>query len=934
MSLPQIDSARIVAEDTDPRYPALHSPWIDSVIASLSLRQRVGQMIVPFTYSQNTERVRANLRSLIERHGIGGVIVSLGSAKDAASLIDSLQSFSRVPLLISADFESGAGGRLKDATEFPSCMALGATRNTLLAYRMGLAVAAESHALGVQQNYAPVADVNNNPKNPVINTRSYGESPALVASMANAFINGLHAGRMISTVKHFPGHGDTDTDSHNDVPVLSFDRARLDSVELAPFRSTAENGVMSVMLGHIAVTQIEPDARVAATLSIAIVDSLLRHEIKFGGLVVTDALNMKGVTKNFTTAEIAVRAVRAGADVLLMPVDEDRAIDAVAAAAMRGELDTIAIERSVRRILAAKQWCGLDTLSRSATQKDRSVVGSDAHQALAEEIARASITVIRNEQKILPIKSPVSKRHVAFAFLQNGDASQAKLFFSELERRGLDLRTEVIGKQLSHGEIRRMLRATRRADEIILAAFMKVHTGSGTISFSDDQRFLLDKLAKGKKRVVFVSFGSPYSCSEYPKAKAIVCAYSDAVASVRACTDVLFGDASPRGSLPVTIPSIASFGTSLTFPAHHVTTKEAERLVEANDPMRRVDALIEQQIEDHAFPGAVLFVSTDGVRRYAKAYGRHTYDPASTKMTTETIFDLASVSKVISTTSCAMKLYEEGKLALDSTVASYLPEFGVNGKERVTIRNLLLHNSGLTPFRSYYTFCKNAQQLLDTLFREGLDYPTGTKTLYSDLGMITLAKVMEKITGMPLDEFAHHTFFQPMNLTRTMYAPPESLRAACAPTEIDSYWRKRTVQGTVHDETAAVLDGVAGHAGLFSTAPDVAAILQMLLNGGEYHGKRYLKPETIALFTKRQSRGSSRALGWDTPSASGSSAGKYFSASSFGHTGFTGTSVWVDPVKKLFVVFFTNRVHPTRENKKLISFRSVLHDAVMEALMR
>lgn len=928
----RIDTPVINPEEVDPRAPVLHSAWIDSIMNAMSLRDKIAQMVVPFTYSQCDSSHLAKLKALIRSQKVGGIIVSKGSVHDAVRMIDSMQSYSKIPLLISADFESGAAMRLQGATEFPSNMALGATRNPMYAYRMGYAIAEEGRAIGVHQNYAPVADVNNNPKNPIINVRSFSEDPSLVAAMSNAFIQGTQDGGMISTVKHFPGHGDTNIDSHNDLPTLAFDALRLDSIELPPFKSAVESGVMSVMLAHVSVPSIESDSFLPATLSHKIIDSLLREKIGFKGLIVTDAMNMKALTKQYSTGIAAVKAVQAGSDILLMPVGESAAIDSIHAAVLRGEIRENDINRSVRKILSTKEWLGLAAKKYTDSSSIKTFVHSREHQELAEEIARESITVIRNKDGMLPIKGTLSKKHLCLAFLSNGEKASAKYFLDELDKRGLDLTSEFIENKLAHGEIRKILKRVKNIDELIIASFRTLQTASGGIHFSEDQQFLLDKLALQKKGVIFVSFGSPYICQSYPSANAIVVAYSDALCSIRAAAAALFAEISPKGQSPVSIPNIAAIGTALSFPAA-ISDEEVLKLAEENDPLHRVDALINAQIRDHAFPGAVLLVQENGIQRYMKSYGSFTYDSTSTTMSTNTMFDLASISKVISTTSCAMKLYEEGKLHLDSSVASYLHEFAKNGKEKITIRNLLLHNSGLAAFRLYYSFCKNGQQLLDTLYRERLEYETGTKMVYSDLGMITLAKVIEKITGMGLDEYARESFFKPLGLNRTMYAPPESLRSHCAPTELDNYWRKRLVQGTVHDEAAALLDGVAGHAGLFSTAPELGVMLQMLMNGGVYNGKRYLKKETISLFTRRQSRSSSRALGWDTPSYTGSSAGKYFSPNSFGHTGFTGTSVWVDPVKKIFVIFLTNRVYPTRENKKLISFRPVLHDTVMEVLM-
>ena len=346
----------------------------------------------------------------------------------------------------------------------------------------------------------------------------------------------------------------------------------------------------------------------------------------------------------------------------------------------------------------------------------------------------------------------------------------------------------------------------------------------------------------------------------------------------------------------------------------------------------KIEKIINNAIKDSAFPGAVVLVEKNGKIIFEKAFGHFTYDKNSRQMTLNTLFDLASLTKVISTTTCAMICFDRGLFKLDDKVLKYIPQFAQNGKGNITIRNLLLHNSGLPAFKQYYKMFDNGEDVLNDIYSTKLDYPTGTKTVYSDLGIITLGKIIEKVTGMKLDKFALKEIFNPLGMKNTMYNPPDSLKNRCAPTEHDDYWRHRQIQGEVHDETASMLGGVAGQAGLFSTAEDIAKVLQMLLQDGKFDGRQIIKSGTVKLFTKRQSQNSSRALGWDTKSKTGSSAGDLFSGDSYGHTGFTGTSVWTDPERKLFVVFLTNRVYPTRKNHKLFKVRPALHNSVIKTL--
>jgi len=357
-----------------------------------------------------------------------------------------------------------------------------------------------------------------------------------------------------------------------------------------------------------------------------------------------------------------------------------------------------------------------------------------------------------------------------------------------------------------------------------------------------------------------------------------------------------------------------------------------------NKEFNKVDKVIESAIADSAFPGAVILIQKNGKVLYKKAYGYYTYDHSSGHIKLNTMYDLASLTKVIATTTATMICYDRGLFKLDDKVSKYFPQFGVNGKENVTIRNLLVHDSGLRPdlpsYRAFDSVKNKEQGVMNEIFNDSLVYPTGTQMVYSDLNFILMGKIIEKVTGMPLDKFCEKNIFKPLGMKNTMFNPPDSLVYRIAPTENDNYWRHRQIRGTVHDETSQLLGGVAGHAGLFSTAGDIAKLLQMLLQKGVYHGKRYIKASTVEMFVKRQSDLSSRALGWDTKSKppAYSTAGHLFSDISYGHTGFTGTSVWTDPTRNLFVVFLTNRVYPTRKNEKIRKVRPEVHDAVIQSI--
>ena len=910
------------------RLPAF--AWADSVLSTLDWRRTVAQMLMPFSYSDREQRTLGRLRIATREYGVGGVILSKGSRADASALIDSLHAWSAVPPLVAADFENGPGMRLTDAPVLPSMMAMGATRNTDLVYRAGRAVAEESRRIGVCLNFAPVADVNSNPANPIINTRSFGENPAQVGDLAEAYMRGMQDGGMIATAKHFPGHGDTHVDSHTGLPLLDASRVRMDSVELPPFRQLIEAGVGAVMSAHLAVPAITGDSSLPATLTPAIMDTLLRRRLGFGGLVITDAMNMKALTRT-SVANLPAAAVRAGADILLIPGELGETIDSITAAAARGEIDSARVRQSARRILVAKyrllsdpRYCDRH---RSAARADTG--GAEAPDLssagqIARRIAEQAVTLVKNDGQLLPLAD--SARLLVLCLVRKGLPAEAQSFIDGVRARFPHARPLVVERKPDAGIDAAIRDSLRGAQGVLIAAFISVVNGSGSIGISDAQQKLLAIIGQSTLPRIFLSLGTPYVLAALPEAEALACSYGDDSASIDAALRLLGGDLSPRGRLPVRIPGIAEAGSGLTYP------RPATILPVPPEGFRRVDSLILDQIRRKATPGAQLAVLRGDSLLYLKSYGALSYDSAAAAVDDSTRYDLASLTKVIVTTTAVMRLVDEGRLFLDSTVASYLPAFAAAGKEQITVRNLLLHNSGLEAFRPFHDQGVRGEAVIDSILATPPAYATGSSTVYSDFGFIVLGKIVERITGMSLDRYAREEILAPLGMRHSGFTPPDSLRLRCAPTEYDAHWRRRLVQGSVHDETSSLLGGVAGHAGLFSTAADLARFARMLLDGGTLDGYRCVREATLRQFTTRQSMHSSRALGWDTRSASGSSSGRYFSMKSFGHTGFTGTSVWVDPVTRIAVIFLTNRVHPTRENRALPRFRGELHDAVREAL--
>lgn len=930
----QIAPPHPVAEELSPEAQA----WVDEMLARLTPEERVAQLFSSWAQGQfrsSDDPAFRDLVALVEDFKMGGLIFSTGDPLAQAAIINDLQERADVPILISQDMEWGAAMRIAGSTSFPRMMAVGATRNTDYAYAVGYVTAQEARALGTQHVYAPVADVNNNPANPIINVRSFGEDPALVGEMATALMLGVQDGGAIATAKHFPGHGDTATDSHYDLPVITHDRARLDAVELAPFKKAIDNGLQSIMVAHIAFPSLEPDPTVPATLSKPVVTGLLREDLGFDGLIVTDGLEMAGITRYFSPGEAAIRAIEAGNDVLLLSADPYAARAAILGAIESGRLTQARIDASARRVLEAKARVGLHEGRMVDLAEVRGVVATGASLALSESIARESLTLLRNDGDVLPLTG-APKRVLSVALSGESRGTEGDMFHRALREAGhfARLDTRILDDRSKPSDYAEALRDADDYDLVLVPTYLKVRSWSNSIGLSEEHKaFLNDLIARGTPTAL-IAFGNPYMSMGIADPAAYLVAYSGSESLQVATAKALFGQSRIGGKLPISIPGQYAYGEGIEIEQFAMRMGAPEEVGMDGRVLARLDTLLDGAIHRKAFPGAALAVGRAGVAVKLDGYGYHTYD-AQNAITPQTQYDLASLTKVVATTTSAMLLYEAGSLDLDATVASHLPEFAQNGKAAITIRNLLAHDSGLQAFRRFYAedvLTKDA--VVREIMAEPLEFPTGSKTKYSDFNMITLQLVIEEITGMGLAEYAEANIFQPLGMTQTGFKGTGETDPEVVPTENDTYFRNRLLQGEVHDEAAWVMGGIAGHAGLFSTAYDLAKFAHMLTSEGRVYGRQFLQPETIRLFTSRiNPSGSTRALGWDTKNAEGySSAGQRFGMRSFGHTGYTGTSMWIDPDQQLFVILLTNRVYPTRDNRALGPIRPQVADIAFEAL--
>ena len=929
------------------RLATAKNAWVESTLGKMSLREKLGQMLMPYYFGGFTATESASYKELLHQvkdNHVGGFIIGttrgpLGIERSqvypTAVIANELQMHAKVPLLISADFESGTGMRLDEGTNFPSAMAIGATGDPQLAYLAGKDIALEARAAGVHWIFAPDADLNDNPANPIINVRSFGENAQQVSQFVAQSIRGFEAGGALATAKHFPGHGDVGVDSHLSLPVVPDDRQELEGNELLPFRAAIEAGVSSIMPGHLAVPALEPDASVPASLSPKILTGLLREEMRFRGLIVTDAMDMGGVTLLYAPGEAAVRAVEAGADVILQPLVPDAALEGLESAVKSSRISEKRIDESVRRILQAKAKLGLAKNRLVDIQRLNEKFGLPKFENDSQEIADRGVTLLRNGDGMVPLNATRPLHVLLISLSAEPDAYPGAVLESEIRWRVDSLKALRADTQFVNVSALKPP-APETYDITIVGLFVRVADRKGNVGMPEDQRAFVTQLLASGKPIVIMGFGSPYVIANFPAAKTWIGEFSSNDVSQRAAVRALFGQVAFSGHIPVTVPNTVKRGDGIGVAANAMTLQAAPAAL--TDGLAPAFALIDRAIADGAFPGGVLAVGVKN-QLVVRAFGKLTRD-GKTVVGVETIYDVASLTKPIVTTTCVMILVQQKRLDLDAPLSRFLPEWNAAAKNdpdptwraHVTPRMLLLHDSGLPAHRDFYRSVKGHEGVVSLVMAEALIHKPGTQVEYSDLGFILLGEIVERLTGKSLTEVAREEIFAPLGMKHSLFNPPRSLRASIPPTENDQSYRKRLVQGEVHDQNAWAMGGIAGDAGLFSTASDVSIFAQMILNGGIYEHHRVVSRAIVTEFTARQVIGNSaRTLGWDVP-LDANATGRYFSAHSFGHYGFTGTSLWIDSDRELFIVLLTNRVNPSVDNLKIRQVRPALHDAVYEAL--
>lgn len=941
----------ISIQDTVPN----EDTWIDSVMASMTIDEKIGQLFMIRAHSNlGADHIR-KVEEQIKKYHVGGLCFFQGTAKKQVELTNKYQSISKIPLMISMDGEWGLAMRLSDSVVmYPRNLMLGAIHDHKVIYEYGRAHAAQFKRIGVHVNFGPVLDINNNPRNPVINDRSFGEDKFNVTVKGYMYTIGLQDEGIMACGKHFPGHGDTEVDSHHDLPVIRHNRTRLEEVELFPFEILCENGLQSLMVAHVWVPALDPTPNLPASLSKSIIDTLLRQRMSYDGLVFTDALEMKGVTKFFKPGDIELKALQAGNDILLLPEDIGKAFQTIKSALLQNEISERRIDESLRRILRAKYRLGLyqkpEPISLENLYQD---LNQPEFHIIKEHVMAEALTLVRDSAQIMPLQ-PSPGQQVVFFHLNADSISH----FEKTVYWYAKAKHHLIRPNTSKSIWQNLFQKITPNDFVVVSIHAKKRVASANYGIEKYHLEFLESLERTiRKKPVLILFGNPYGLQFFDAYPTIVAAYEDDPLAHRLSMETVFGARSFVGQLPVNVSPNAKLSSRTATQLNGTLRFTMTEAVGMNAAISgKLDSLADEMIKVKAAPGCQLLVIKDNAVLIHKSYGNHLYDPKSPAVENHHLYDIASITKVAAATLAIMKLYEEKLVDLDAPIGRYLDFVKKTDLENITLKQILLHKAGLTPWIAFYkktvekknghgmviqdtgiysTVAKKdylpvAENLyiradyLDTMLDKIVKYPLSPDQgyKYSDLGFILIPYIVQNISGQNFETYLNKHFYEPMGLNHTLFNPREKgiPLSQIVPTEQDSYFRNQLIHGYVHDMAAAMFGGVSGHAGLFSNVRDLGILFTMLVNEGFYQGRRYLKPETVRYFTSRPTGESRRGLGFDMAQLDpGKSVNvtKLASGRTFGHTGFTGTCVWADPECGVIFVFLSNRVHPSMDNNKL-----------------
>ena len=965
--------SQVFAQDAESR-------WVDSVYNSLTLEQRVAQLIC--MRANNPDKpFDENVGKYITKYNIGGVCFFRADATAQVEKTNEWQALAQTPLMVSIDAEWGLGMRVKNTLSYPYQMTLGAIADDQLIYQMGQQVAEQCQRMGIHVNFAPVVDVNSNPANPIIGMRSFGEIPQRVGEKGVAYAQGMQSKGLITSMKHFPGHGNTATDSHATLPTVNRTMDEVRDIELAPFRYMIENGVNGAMVGHLYFPAIEKVPNTSSSLSHGVVTNLLKEQMGFEGLIFTDGLDMKGVSKIIDPKDVPFEALMAGNDVLILPVDVPYAIRSIKRAAESDEAVAARVEESCRKILHYKYRAGLNHYKPSKTANLMADLKKEEYKALRQRLYDEAITMLRNDGDVIPIDNNKKIAVVTIGNTKN-DVNEA------LTVRGIKATSFVVAKDDIASKSAAWLTSLESYDLVVVNIEKTNMFAAKNYGINDETVNFFNRLV-AQNDVILNLFACPYALDMFRinnSVKGLLVGYEDEVPAVKTVVAIMSGLQDAKGTLPVSAskfacgdgivasdqPAKKTYTPKLNQPSIEnnsipSTLKAPSVLKISKEYEQQLDQVAKSGITQGAYPGCQIVAMKDGQVIYDKCFGTFTYGGGH-EVQPYDIYDIASCTKVFAATLAMMKLYEDGLVDLNKTLADYFPYLKGSNKANLKIIELMTHQAGLKAWVPFYkpTIDANGpkpefyvQKIDEThtvrvaenlylingydevIFDSVMNTDLGKKKyLYSDMGFYYIPRIVKQVTNQSIEEYLDENFYIPMGLTHIGYKPLHRFnREQIAPTENDTVFRKQLIWGDVHDQVAAMLGGVSGHAGLFSNARDMAAIMQMLIDDGVYQGKQYLKPSTIKYFTTAPytANDNRRGIGFDKlplGKKGGATASKSASMASFGHTGFTGTFAWADPENDLIIVFLSNRVYPDAEPNKLVKLgiRTRLHDILYEAV--
>lgn len=936
--------------------------WIDSIMETMTVEEKIGQVFMVQAYSNKNKKHEDFIKEMITKYHVGNLIFMQGTPEKQAELQNTYQELSRIPMLIGFDGEWGLDMRLKNTYRFPWNMTLGAIQNNDLIYEFGKHLGKHCKRLGIHVNFAPVVDINTNPANPIIGNRSFGENKANVAEKAIAFTKGMQSMGIMANAKHFPGHGDTAKDSHHTLPVLNFDKQRLDSVELYPYPRVFDAGIASVMTAHLSIPALEPRTDLPTSLSKNVVTNLLQKELGFLGLIFTDGLNMKGAANFASSAEIDLEALKAGNDIVLIPQDVPGSVALIKSALVSGALTQERLDTSVRKILRAKYWAGLQRYQPVVLENLQKELNTIDDELLHRELIKASLTVVKNKSDLVPVRA-LDKKKIAYVELGDDNGGH----FLKM------LRNYTAIAKVSDKNLDVLLKKLKPYDLVIVGFHKSNKNPWKSYKFDNQEVVWLQEIAR-KNNVILNTFASPYSLLDiksFTNFESVVVSYQNSRLAQEISAQALFGAFSMNGRLPVSIEEDFKAGTGLLtsdLKRLQYSVPEAVRL--SSEKLARIDSVAKVVLAEKMAPGMQILVARKGNIVYQKSFGYHT-DTKKRAVRNSDVYDVASLTKILASLPMLMKAEEEQKITLSASIKDMLPKFKRSNKDTVTVKELLSHYGRLQAWIPFYkltqdsTTGKNLSEYYstkrskkfpiqvannlylnrsykDSIFKyiKEADQRKKPGYKYSDLGYYILKEALESKYKKGLNDLTENTFYKALGANRTSYLPLKKFsKKEIVPTEKDSYYRNQLIHGHVHDMGAAMLGGVGGHAGLFSNANDVAKIMQMYLQKGFYGGQRFLKASTIDKFNTRYYEGKKvrRGLGFDKPQLDPDIEATCgcVSDKSFGHSGFTGTYTWADPESEIVYVFLSNRVYPTMENTGLIKndIRTEIQRLIQESIL-